>query len=148
MSTSDVAKHYFAAIGAHDLDAATGLWEPGAIDRFVGGEELIAPDGIRGYFGELFGAFPDFRLEVIDLTTYRNRTAVRWRARGTFAGPGDFQGFSPTGARVEIEGCDVLTVENDLIIHNDAYVDTGAIARGLGVLPPLGSPAEAALDAR
>jgi glyoxylase-like metal-dependent hydrolase (beta-lactamase superfamily II)/predicted ester cyclase len=142
MSTSDVAKKYFTAIGDHDLDAATALWVPGAIDRFVGGEELIAPDGIRRYFSELYGAMPDFTLEIIDLTTYRNRTAVRWKARGTFAGPGNFQGLAPNGARLELEGCDVLTVEDDLIIHNDAYVDTGAIARGLGVLPPLGSTAE------
>lgn len=142
MSTSDVAKRYFGAIGAHDLDAATALWVPGAIDRFVGGEELIAPDGIRRYFSELYGAMPDFTLEILDLTTYRNRSAVRWKASGTFAGPGYFQGLAPNGARLELEGCDVLTVEDDLITHNDAYVDTGAIARGLGVLPPTGSPAE------
>ena len=36
--------------------------------------------------------------------------AVRWRLRGTFAGPGRFQGIEPTGARVELEGVDVLTV--------------------------------------
>lgn len=142
MSTTDIAKRYFAAIGARDLDAATALRAPGAIDRFVGGEELIAPDGIQRYFSELYGAMPDFSLEVLDLTTSRNRTAVRWKARGTFAGPGHFQGLAPNGARLEVEGCDVLTVENDLIVHNDAYVDTGAIARGLGVLPPLGSTAE------
>jgi glyoxylase-like metal-dependent hydrolase (beta-lactamase superfamily II)/predicted ester cyclase len=142
MSTSDVAKRYFAAIGAHDLDAATALWVPGAIDRFVGQRDLVAPDGVREYFSELYGAMPDFSLEIIDLTTYRNRTAVRWRARGTFAGPGFFQGLAPNGARLELEGCDVLTVEDDLITHNDAYVDTGAIARDLGVLPPLGSAAE------
>jgi glyoxylase-like metal-dependent hydrolase (beta-lactamase superfamily II)/predicted ester cyclase len=142
MSTSDIAKRYFAALDAHDLDAATALWVDGAIDRFVGGEELIAPDGVRRYFAELYGAFPDFSLEIIELTTARNRTAVRWRATGTFAGPGMFQGLAPNGARLELEGCDVLTVENELITHNNAYVDTGAIARSLGVLPPAGSAAE------
>src|SRR5689334_2127294 len=109
MSTTDIAKRYFAAIGARDLDTATALWAPGAIDRFVGGEELIAPDGIKRYFSELYGAMPDFSLEVLDLTTSRSRTAVRWKARGTFAGPGHFQGLAPTGALLEVEGCDVLT---------------------------------------
>jgi glyoxylase-like metal-dependent hydrolase (beta-lactamase superfamily II)/predicted ester cyclase len=142
MSTSDIAKRYFAAIGAHDLDTATALWVDGAIDRFVGGEELIAPDGVRRYFSEVYSAFPDFSLEIVELTTARSRTAVRWRATGTFAGPGFFQGLAPNGARLELEGCDVLTVENDLITHNDAFVDTGAIARSLGVLPPAGSAAE------
>ncbi len=73
------------------------------------------------------------------------RTAVRWRATGTFAGPGTFQGFSPNHARIAIEGCDVITVEDELIVHNDAFIDTGAIARQLGLLPPAGSSAEARL---
>ncbi len=144
-STSDIAKQYFDAITAHDLDAATALWAPGAIDRLVGQQDLIAPDGIRAYFSALYDAFPDFTLGVVDLTTYRNRTAVRWQASGTFAGPGLFQGFAPNGARIGIEGCDVLTVTDDLIRHNDAYVDSGDIARQLGLLPPAGSAAEARL---
>ncbi|MGH2877810.1 MAG: MBL fold metallo-hydrolase [Solirubrobacteraceae bacterium] len=44
-----------------------------------------------------------------------------------------------------IEGCDVVTVEDDLIVHNDAYVDSGDIARQLGLLPPAGSAAEVRL---
>ncbi len=144
-STSDIAKSYFQALNAHDLDAAVALWEPGGIDRFVGQEELTAPDGIRDYFSALFAAFPDFSLEVLDLTTGRNRTAVRWRGTGTFAGPGTFQGFMPNAARIEIEGCDVLTVNDDKITHNDAYLDGAALARQLGFLPPAGSKADARL---
>src|SRR5581483_1817102 len=147
MSTSEVAKRYFAALNAHDLDAALACWRPGGVDRFVGQDEYIAPDGIREYFQTLFDAFPDFELEVLELTTYRNRAAVRWRGRGTFAGPGYYQGLAPNGARIDLEGCDVVVVSDDLIEHNDAYVDTGAIARQLGVLPPAGSKAEARLTA-
>jgi glyoxylase-like metal-dependent hydrolase (beta-lactamase superfamily II)/predicted ester cyclase len=143
MSTSDVAKRYFGALAAQDLDAAVACWTPGGVDRLVGQQDLIAPDGVRVYFAALFEAFPDFALEVLDLTTYRSRSAVRWRAQATFAGPGSFQGFAPTGARIEIEGCDVVTVQDDLITHNDAYVDSGSLARQLGLLPAPGSPAEA-----
>jgi glyoxylase-like metal-dependent hydrolase (beta-lactamase superfamily II)/predicted ester cyclase len=146
MATSaDIAKRYFNALSEHDLDAAVACWAPGEIDRFVGGEELIAPDGIRAYFSALFAAFPDFRFEILDVTGSRGRAAVRWRVRATFAGPGRFQGFVPNGARIEIEGCDVVVVQEDLIRHNDAYVDSGDIARQLGFLPPVGSPAEARL---
>src|SRR5436309_4344677 len=102
-STSDIAKRYFEALNAHDLDAAVALWEPGAIDRFVGQQELTAPEGVRQYFAVLFEAFPGFSIEVLDVTTARNRTAVRWRVRGTFAGPGLFQGFEPNGATIDIE---------------------------------------------
>jgi hydroxyacylglutathione hydrolase len=141
-STSEIAKRYFEALSAHDLDAALAQWEPGGIDRFVGQQDLVAPDGVREYFSILFAAFPDFSLEVLDLTTSRNRAAVRWRGRGTFAGPGMFQGLQANGAQLEVEGCDVLTVTDGKIQHNDAYVDGAQIARSLGVLPPVGSKTE------
>ena len=145
LSTSDVAKRYFQALAAHDLDAAVDCWAEGGVDRFVGQQELIAPDGVRQYFGALFEAFPDFRFEILDMTTYRNRTAVRWRARATFAGPGRFQGLIANGGRLDIEGCDVVTVADERIQHNDAYLDSGAIARQLGFLPETGSRGEARL---
>jgi len=144
-TTADIAKRYFTALAAHDLDGAIACWQPGGVDRFVGVQELIAPDGVRQYFGELFAAFPDFWFEILDLTTYRNRSAVRWRARGTFAGPGTFMGFAPNGASIDLEGCDVVTVTDELITHNDAYLDSGDLARQLGLLPPAGSATDARL---
>ncbi|HEX4010372.1 MAG TPA: ester cyclase [Solirubrobacteraceae bacterium] len=144
-TTAEIARRYFTALGTRDLDEALACWRRGAIDRLVGGAELVAPEGVREYFRAMFEAFPDFELEVLELTTARRRTAVRWRARGTFAGPGRFEGFAPNNARMEIEGCDVVTVQDGLIVHNDAYIDTGDVARQLGLLPPAGSPAEARL---
>lgn len=141
-STSEIARRYFDALSAHDLDAAVACWAPGSVDRLVGQQDLIAPDGVREYFAGVFDAFPDFAFEILDTTTGRNRTAVRWQVRATFAGPGRFQGFAPNGARIEIEGCDVVTVADDLIQRNDAYMDSGDIARQLGFLPPAGSRAE------
>jgi glyoxylase-like metal-dependent hydrolase (beta-lactamase superfamily II)/predicted ester cyclase len=136
-----IATTYFDALARHDLDAATAVWKPGAVDRLVGDQELTAPDGIHRYFGELFAAFPDFALEVLEVTATTGRAAVRWRADGTFAGPGQFQGFVPNHARISIEGCDVVSVKDKLIIHNDAYIDSGDVARQLGLLPPTGSVA-------
>jgi hypothetical protein len=46
-STSDIAKRYFAALAAHDLDDATACWKPGSIDRLVGAQDLVALDGAR-----------------------------------------------------------------------------------------------------
>jgi hydroxyacylglutathione hydrolase len=144
-SAAEIAKRYFAALGARDLDAALAVWAPGAVDRLVGQQDLIAPDGIREYFGSLFEAFPDFALEVLETVPARRHAAVRWRATGTFAGPGTFQGLVANGARLTLEGCDVVSVEDDLIRHNDAYIDGNDIARQLGILPPAGSQAEARL---
>ena len=146
-TTAEIARAYFAALAAHDLDAAVACWKPGAIDRMVGAQDLVAPDGVRGYFTEIFEAFPDFAFEVLELTAGRTRVAVRWRATGTFAGPGRFQGFVPNHVRIAVEGCDVVSVADDQIIHNDAYFDSGDVARQLGLLPETGSTAQLRLAA-
>jgi hydroxyacylglutathione hydrolase len=149
MSSADVARRYFEALAARDLESALAFWAPGGIERLVGQRELTAPDGVRELQRELLGAFPDLAWEVLEVVGSDEDSgpvAVRWRATGTFAGPGTFQGFVPNGARLEMEGCDVLTVNVDeKIEHLDAYLDSGDVARQLGVLPPAGSRAEANL---
>jgi hydroxyacylglutathione hydrolase len=141
-TSSGIVRRYFDAMARQDLDAAARCWAPGGIERIIGQDDLVAPDGLVEYFGRLFQAFPDLRFEVLETIGEGERVAVRWRAGGTFAGPAEFQGFEPNGAQVEFEGCDVLTVRDGLIHHNDAYLDSGDIARQLGFLPPAGSPAE------
>ncbi len=139
---AEIAQAYFDALAAHDLDAAVGAWRPGAIDRIVGDRDLVAPEGLREYFGGLFRAFPDFALTVKDSTAQGDRIAVRWHATGTFAGPGELNGFAPNHGRVAFDGCDVLTVEDDLIVDGEAFADSGDVARQLGLLPANGSPAQ------
>jgi glyoxylase-like metal-dependent hydrolase (beta-lactamase superfamily II)/predicted ester cyclase len=141
----DVVTRYFSALSEQDLDAAVACWRPGSVDRMVGQEELTAPDGIRSFFSALFAAFPDWRFEVLDMTGSGDRVAVRWRAAATFAGPGDYNGLAPNGARVMVEGCDVVTVDDGVIVGNEAFVNGADVARQLGVLPPYRSRAEARL---
>jgi hydroxyacylglutathione hydrolase len=147
MSSADVVRRYFEAVGAGDLDTALAMWVPGGVERVVGQRELNAPEGVRAQLDELHGAFPDLVWEVLDLIAERDRVAVRWRASGTFAGPGTFQGFVANGAHLEMEGCDVLTVNADQKIERlEAYLDSGDVARQLGVLPAAGSRAETNLS--
>ncbi len=140
-SATKIATSYFEALARQDLDAAVALWQPGAVDRLVGDQELTAPDGIRRYFGELFAAFPDFAMEVLEVTATTAAPPSAGGRPATFAGPGQFHGFVPNHARISIEGCDVFTVKDKLIVHNDAYIDSGDVARQLGLLPPTGSVA-------
>jgi glyoxylase-like metal-dependent hydrolase (beta-lactamase superfamily II)/predicted ester cyclase len=141
MADSEVVKRYFDALAAQDLDAAAACWHPGGVDRMVGEADLRAPEDVRQWFAGLFAAFPDWRFEVLEMASEDTRTAVRWRARATFAGPGTFQGFSANGARLDVEGCDMLTVGDDgLIQSNHAYVNGGDVARQLGLLPDPQSP--------
>lgn len=146
-ATEQVARRYFAAVTARDVDAMVACWRPGGLDRLHGQAELVAPDGVRAWFEELFAAVPDARMEVVSTTSEGDRCAVRWRLTGTFAGPGAWQGFDPTGSRLDVQGCDVVQVEDGLVVGNDAFVDGMTIARQLGALPPRDSGAERGLTA-
>ena len=140
-----VVREYFDGLAAQDLDRALAVWKPGSIDRMYGMGDLPAPDGIRTYFTNLFAAFPDWQFEVLELVASGEHAAARWRVSATFAGPGRFQGVNPTGARVELEGCDMFRVVDELIVENHAYTNGAYLAQQLGLLPPSGSVAERAM---
>lgn len=143
MSTRSVAKTYFEAIERRDVDAMVACWQPGGREFIRGQVDTTAPEGVRAFFSELFAAVPDFELKVQDLVVEKDRAAVRWRATGTFCGDQPFKGIEPNGARLELEGCDVLRIADELIVANDAFSDSMAFARQIGMMPAEGSPAEA-----
>jgi steroid delta-isomerase-like uncharacterized protein len=134
-----VARAYFEAVAARDLDAMVGFYEPGGTGEIHGLVELVAPHSYRAWFANLFAAFPDFRFEILDVVGEGERAAVHWRATGTFNGNTRFEGMDPTGARVDLTGCDLLTIRNGKIQRNDAYMNGAQMAQQLGALPPAGS---------
>jgi predicted ester cyclase len=140
-----VARSYFEAVAARDVEAMIDHWEPGRVGYLYGIAELRVPEGYRQWFGNMFRAFPDFEMNAVDIVGAGELAAVRWRATGTFTGPARFEGLAPTGARVELEGCDMLTVRDGLIRENHAYTNGAELARQLGALPPTGSLAERGL---
>jgi len=135
-----VADAYFAAIARRDVEAAVALWAPGGRENVRGQVDTVAPEGVRAFLGAFTGAIPDLDFVVESKTTQRDRVCVRWTARGTFSGT-PYQGIEPTGARVELEGIDELTVRDGLIVANNAFSDGMTFARQIGMLPADGSTA-------
>jgi glyoxylase-like metal-dependent hydrolase (beta-lactamase superfamily II)/predicted ester cyclase len=137
-----VARRYFEAIDAHDVERAVGMWAPGGREHVRGQVDVTAPEGVREFIGGMVQAMPDLRMEVVDTTTEGERCAVQWRITGTFAGAEPFNGVAPTGSPLRFEGVDVLTVRDGLIQANDAFPDGLSFAREIGLMPPQGSGAE------
>ncbi len=142
-----VARAYFETVGRRDLDAMTEFYVPGGVGEIYGLVRLEAPTSYRAWFGALFRAFPDFEMEIVEIVASGEKAAVRWRATGTFDGKEDFEGLEPNGATVTVQGCDVLTVRDGRIHHNDAYMNGTEMLRQLGALPPAGSASERAMTA-
>lgn len=140
-----IARAYFEAIAARDLEAMIAFWEPGGTGEIHGLVALTAPHSYGAWFGNLFTAFPDFHFEILDVVAAGEQAAVRWRATGTFNGKTQFEGMDPNDSQVDITGCDLLTIRNGLIQRNDAYMNGADMARQLGALPPTGSLPERAM---
>jgi steroid delta-isomerase-like uncharacterized protein len=140
--TTRVAREYFEALGRAERDAQQRYYAEDAAAEIHGVTGPVGRDEMVAFFAELFDAFPDWRFDVLEIITEDDRAAVNWRARATFAGPGSFMGFEPTGARVDITGVDLVRVRNGRIAAIDAYLDGADLARQLGALPPQGSTAE------
>jgi glyoxylase-like metal-dependent hydrolase (beta-lactamase superfamily II)/predicted ester cyclase len=137
-----VARRYFDAINARELDAAVAMWADGGRETVRGQVDVIAPEGVRAFIGELLGAVPDLRFELVSTTAQDERCGVQWRLTGTFAGPGSLSGIAPTGDPVTLEGFDLLRVRDGLIESNDAFPDSIALPRQIGMLPAQGSTAD------
>jgi glyoxylase-like metal-dependent hydrolase (beta-lactamase superfamily II)/predicted ester cyclase len=140
--TEAVARQYFDAIAARDVEAAVALWAEGGREYVRGQVDVLAPEGVREFIGSLIEAMPDMKMEVAETTTEGERCAVRWTLHGTFAGPGSLNGVKPTGSPLTLEGVDVLTVREGKVQSNDAFADGMTVARQIGLLPPQGSGAE------
>jgi steroid delta-isomerase-like uncharacterized protein len=140
-----VVTDYFDALVRRDVEAMAALWAPDGTDHIAGQVDAVGPNGVREYFTELFAAFPDFTLTVRSTVSDDDRTAVHWTATATHLGP--IWGVEATGARVELEGIDLLRVRDGKIVRNDATVDSLSVARQVGLVPGAASAAERRLVA-
>ena len=142
MPTS-AARTYFESIRHGDSSPQEQAYADDALINIHGVLESAGKQDLIAYFESLWGAFPDFSFELLDLVEEGDTAAARWRMTGTFAGPGMFQGFAPNGARIDLQGVDVVTLRDGKIVRNEAYADGMSIARQLGMLPPAQSATEA-----
>jgi glyoxylase-like metal-dependent hydrolase (beta-lactamase superfamily II)/predicted ester cyclase len=141
-SVETIARRYFEAIDARDLDAAVAMWADGGREHVRGQVDVLAPEGVRAFIGGLLDAVPDLHFEIVSTTTEGERCAVQYRIIGTFAGPGSLNGIAPTGDPITVDGIDLLTVRDGLIESNEAFPDSIAVPRQIGMLPVAGSAAD------
>src|SRR3954447_11118497 len=142
-----VAREYFEAINAHDIDAAVGMWVDGGVEVVHGVRTNVGPDGIRQFFEEIVGALPDLHFRVHEATADGERCALQMTMSGTFAGPGRWQGVEPTCARIELPIVDVVVIRDGKLVRLDSYPDGMTVARQLGLLPEQDSPGEQRMTA-
>jgi steroid delta-isomerase-like uncharacterized protein len=138
---------YFEALNKHDLDMAASFLDPDVVEEITGVGILRGRDEVRSFFDGLMKAAPDMEVLIDRTVSEGDTTVVQWRMNGTFTGGPLFNGVQPTGARLQLRGCDVIDVRDGKIVRNSAFQDGLELARSLGMMPPQDSPAEKAMIA-
>lgn len=77
-------------------------------------------------------AFPDLRLQILDIFSAADKVVVRWQSAGTHRGP--FQGIPPTGKSGIVTGIAINRFIGDHIAETFMNWDTLGLLQQLGVL--------------
>jgi steroid delta-isomerase-like uncharacterized protein len=111
----------YAAWNAHDPDAVAAVFAEDAVVREVGGAgEVRGRAAIRARAAALLAAFPDLRLERLELVIEGDRHADRWLLTGSHQGP--LFGFAPTGRQVRVEGATFTRLGADGLVVADVHM--------------------------
>ncbi|HEV2011908.1 MAG TPA: ester cyclase [Candidatus Limnocylindria bacterium] len=143
----DLAKKWTDAYNRHDPRAVAAYYTQDTVshDPFYP-EPLKGRAAIEKDAADFFRAFPDLRVEVINIFEKGDRAAGEIKMTGTNNGPlATPTGEVPaTGKRMDLRVAFVgrINAEN-LIVEERRYYDTGTLMQQLGLAPEAAEAAEA-----
>ncbi len=141
----DIVKRNVAAIRAHhDLLNKGKLAE--AVAYFAEDTRNhgvpVGRKGLLRVLTDIYGTFPDWRMEIVSLDAVGDDVVVRCIVSGTHRGVGKIPvnggllvGVSPTGKSFKVQHIHWYTLQNALIVEHRANRDDIGMMQGLGLLP-------------
>lgn len=133
MDNEATMRRTYELLSAGDVDGFGRLLS----DDFVEHEEVpgLSPskEGVLELFRGYLVAFPDLRMEVLDLLASGDKTVARVKATGTQ--DGEFMGMPPSGKAVEVQLIDIMRFEDGLVVEHWGVMDMLAMLQQLGAVP-------------
>jgi steroid delta-isomerase-like uncharacterized protein len=139
MDHAATVRRMYELINAGDIDAFGDL----LAEDFVEHEELpglsASKDGVKTFFRMQLAAFPDLRMDPLDIISDGAKAVARVRYTGTQQG--DFQGMPATGKSVDVQLVDIFAFDGDGRVREHwGVLDQLTLLQQLGVVP-VGAPA-------
>lgn len=91
--------------------------------------------GAERYLETFLTAFPDLRVEILDLVAEVDVVCCRYIGRGTHTGP--LLHLPPTGRAAAMEGLAYFRFDQGRIVESVNRYDAVGLAQQLGLLPPV-----------
>ena len=98
----------------------------------LGDQPVRGIENYKNFYRTFITAFPDIRVEVMDVMTDGEKISARYVARATHAGEG--LGFAPTQKQVEFTGMGICTMKDGKFVEVWNQVDFMNMYSQLGVL--------------
>jgi steroid delta-isomerase-like uncharacterized protein len=103
----------------------------------VNGTVFDGADAVRELLRTFIGAMTDLESEHSDKHHADNGIFMEARINGTHSG--EFLGLPPTGRRIELASCGIFEFEEDRLVCEKVYFDTGTVLAQLGMVSGAGS---------
>jgi steroid delta-isomerase-like uncharacterized protein len=115
----------------HEFDVTLGTFEHPRYELIGTGDVYDGAEEVARYFEETRQAFPDQRNELVALHHSEDAVVVEANLYGTHLGP--FRGLPPTGRKFELRICALFLFDEDRLICERVYFDSGTVLRQLGI---------------
>ena len=107
-------------------------------EGFIEHEALpgLAPtkDGVMEFFRAYLAAFPDLRMDAVDIIAGGDKAVARVTASGTQTG--EFMGMPASGNAIEVQLIDIMRFDDaGLVCEHWGVMDMLSMLQQLGVLP-------------
>ncbi len=116
----------------HDFDATIGTFRHPRYELIATGEVFDGEEDVRRYFAGSRRAFPDQRNELIALRHSDDAVIVELDLLGTHLGP--LRGIEPTGKAFRCRMTAYFLFDDDGLICERVYFDSGTILGQLGLV--------------
>ena len=115
----------------HEFDVTLGTFDHPRYELIGTGDVYDGPGEVARYFEETRTAFPDQRNELIAMHHSDDAVIVEANLYGTHEGP--FRGLPPTGKKFEMRFCAIFVFDDDRLMCERVYFDSGTVLRQLGI---------------
>ena len=125
--------------GVGDLDAFDRfcsedyVWHAGSDPGALG--DVRGLENFKAAIADFFVAFPDLKVEILDLLVDGDKAAVRWIETGTHEGT--IAGVPATGRKVSFAGMGIYRAEGGKLVEEWLVLDSRALFEQIGAIPEL-----------
>lgn len=132
-TTQTVKSFYENVFQVGDIDAARFMMAEDFLDHAPWPGHPPTREGFQAGTAEMRTAFPDLAIKPLKMIEEGDKVAVVVRISGTHHG--EFMGSKATGRAFEVDGVDILRVENGKLCEHWGVIDTSQMLAQLRLSP-------------